>query len=71
MRDDIDAAVEEYDASSEQRATERIRRLCLERCDDMTCGSYDFPERCSRTDWLGLVIVTIVTGVVAWVGSLF
>lgn len=71
MSDDIDAAVEQYDATAEQRASERIRRLCIERCDEMTCGSYEFPEGCSRTDWLGLIIVTFATGVLTWVGSVF
>ena len=71
MSEDMNTAVEEYAAGGEQRAIERLRVQCLQRCDEMTCGTYEWPEWVPRTDWLILIVITIALLVLTWLGSLF
>jgi len=47
-----------------------IRQACLDKCEVMSCGTYDFPEPLHRVDWVLLIGVAVVFGAMAFLGYL-
>lgn len=47
-----------------------IRQACLEKCEVMSCGTYDFPEPLHPVDWVLLIVVAVVFGAMAFLGYL-
>lgn len=68
---DMDGSTETLPVGESPTARERVKVLCLEKCDEMTCDGYVFPERVSRANWVALGLATAGAGLLAWAGFLF
>ena len=67
---DVDSAIETLPAGEPRTARDRLKALCLEKCDEITCEGYAFPERMGRANWIAIGLVTLAAGILAWAGYL-
>lgn len=67
---DTDELIEAYAEASELKAKEKVKALCMERCDQIVCSGYEFPEGVNRAHWVGMGLITLAAGVFAWSGYL-
>jgi hypothetical protein len=47
-----------------------IRQACLDKCEVMSCGTYEFSEPMRRSDWILVVIIAVVFGAMTFLGYL-
>jgi hypothetical protein len=47
-----------------------IRQACLDKCDVMSCGTYEFSESMRRSDWILMVVVAAVFLAITLLGYL-
>ena len=56
-------------AEQEGRGQRRlVTEMCFDACDEMTCGTYQFPSRVNRIDLWVMLLITIVSGIIMYVG---
>lgn len=67
---ETETTIEEQVEAAELSDRVRVKELCLERCDEITCGDYEFPEGIRRAHWVAIVVVTLAAGAFAWAGFL-
>lgn len=67
---DTETTIDESVEAAQLNDRVRVRKLCLERCDEITCGEYEFPEGIRRAHWVAIVVVTLAAGAFAWAGFL-
>lgn len=67
---DVDGAIETPPAGESQTARQRVKVMCLEKCNEMICVGYEFPQKLNRANWIALGLVTLAAGILAWAGYL-